>query len=329
MLTIFTAPKPFTGRIERLQNNAVTSWLALNPEAQIILVGDEEGTDRAAARLGVEHAQDVERNEQGTPLVSDVFRQAERLARHPLLCYVNADIILLQDFMVGVQSVESALDRFLMVGRRWDVEVAREFSPEEFTDSELGQRLLSGARPHPPGGSDYFVFRAGEFTDIPPFAMGRAGWDNWMIYAGRARGIPVVDASADVKILHQDHDYAHLPGGQPHYRLPESEENVRLAGGREMMFRLTDADWRLEGGEVRKERWPWPGFFRWLETALVCRFGPGRVSRLVRMALHPWDTLRYYVRRLRGAERPGRSGAAEGSPEGRGRIPHPKQERSP
>lgn len=329
MLTVFTVPKPFVGRVERLQNNAVTSWLALEPEAQIILIGDEEGTDRAAARLGVEHAQEVERNEQGTPLVSDVFRQAESLARHPVLCYVNADIILLQDFMNGVQAVASAFERFLIVGRRWDVDVEREFNPEEFASPELGERLLARARPHPPGGSDYFVFRAGEFSNMPPFALGRAGWDNWMIYAGRARGIPVVDASTEVRILHQDHDYAHLPGGQPHYRLPESAANVELAGGREVMFRLPDADWRLKGGEVRRAEWPWPDFFRWLETSLICRLGPGKASRLVRMALHPLDTARYYVGRVSDSGRTARADGPQETAEQRGTISHPKQERSP
>ncbi len=329
MLTIFTTPKPFAGHIERLQNNAVTSWLALEPEAQIILVGDEEGADRAAARLGVEHAEEVERNEHGTPLVNDVFRQAERMARYPILCYVNADIILLQDFMEGVKVVEARFERFLLVGRRWDVEVDREFKPDEFTGPELGQRLLARAKPHPPGGSDYFVFRTGEFSDMPPFALGRAGWDNWMIYAGRAHGVPVVDASSDVKILHQDHDYAHLPDGQPHYRLPESAVNVELAGGREVMFRLPDANWRLEGGELRRSPWPQPDVFRWLETALISRIGPGKAAKLVRMALHPLDTLRYYGRRIRGAAGGGRGPTPQAAGEQHGTIRHPEQERSP
>ena len=31
--------------------------------------------------------------------------------------------------------------------------------------------------------------------------------------------MPVIDASATIPVIHQDHDYSHLPNGQPHYRL--------------------------------------------------------------------------------------------------------------
>ena len=71
-------------------------------------------------------------------------------------------------------------------------------------------------------------------------SFGRAGWDNWMIYAGRRSGWPVVDATASIMIIHQNHDYSHLPGGQPHYRLPETDENVRLAGGKRVIFHLRE-----------------------------------------------------------------------------------------
>lgn len=328
MLTLFTSPKPFTGDIARLQNNAVTSWLALEPEVQIILIGDEEGMDRAAARLGVEHAPDVGKNSSGTPLVSSVFRVAEERARFPSLCYVNADILLMQDFMAGVRRVASELERYLIVGQRWDVEVEREFSLDEMTQGGIGRRLLENAQPHARSGSDYFVYPRGEFGDMPPFALGRAGWDNWMIYAGRSRGIPVVDASAEIKPLHQNHDYGHLPGGQVHYDLPESRTNVRLAGGREVMFTIDDCSWRLEEDQVRRARWPYPHLSRWLEAALVARLGPGRLSKLVRMTLHPLDALRYYMQRLRQRSTDhSEEGAAHDPAEPHGRIRHPKQER--
>jgi hypothetical protein len=32
-------------------------------------------------------------------------------------------------------------------------------------------------------------------------------------------------------IVHQNHDYSHLPGGKPHYEHPDTNENIRLAGG--------------------------------------------------------------------------------------------------
>jgi hypothetical protein len=126
--------------------------------------------------------------------------------------------------------------------------------------------VKSRGRLHPPGGSDYFIFPWACFTTLPDFAIGRAGWDNWMFYHARRQGWPVIDASSSLTIIHQDHDYSHLPGGQPHYRLPESHENTRLAGGRRLIFTLLDADHTLVSGRLQPpcavrlaqlETYPW------------------------------------------------------------------------
>jgi hypothetical protein len=130
---------------------------------------------------------------------------------------------------------------------------------------------------------------------MPPFAIGRAGWDNWMIYAGRSSKIPVVDATRVTTIIHQDHDYAHLPNGQPHYRLPESDENVRLSGGQEAIFTLADANWILVGEEVQRKTWRERWSRRGIETRIVSSFGPGIIARFCRMILHPMDTFHYYL----------------------------------
>jgi hypothetical protein len=116
-------------------------------------------------------------------------------------------------------------------------------------------------------GSDYFIFSRDCFVDMPEFAIGRAGWDNWMIYKARKEGLATVDATASIFIVHQNHDYSHLPGGQPHYRLPETYENIRLAGGREVTrFTLLDTNQQLVNGRLRRQAWSGERFIRWLET---------------------------------------------------------------
>ena len=45
---------------------------------------------------------------------------------------------------------------------------------------------------------DWFVFPAGLFGEVPPFAVGRAGFDNWLVWKARQVGI-VVDATHDVR----------------------------------------------------------------------------------------------------------------------------------
>ena len=304
MLTLFSAPKPFDGHVGLIQRNALASWSALAPEAEVLLLGDEPGLAEAAAEWGAGHLEEVARNESGTPLVSSVFSLAQQKASHALMCYVNADILLLEDFLPAVKRVGQELVRFLMVGRRWDLEVTEPLSFDPAGRERVRRQLSAAGRRHPPAGSDYFVFRRGEFADMPGFALGRAGWDNWMIYAARAGGMAVVDATDSVTIIHQTHDYGHLPGGQPHYRLPESEANVRLAGGREMIFTLKDATWRLGPSGLHRQRLSPAGLARTLEAALAARLGPGRASRWVRLLSHPAETLRYFIGRAKGRIKP-------------------------
>src|SRR5205823_510784 len=121
MLTFFSAPKPFVGPVADAQHNAVESWRRVAPDVQVILFGDEAGIAEAAAAHGIEHVPMVARNEFGTPLLDDVFAQAQARARHPLVCYVNADIVFSADLAAVISRID--LPRFLAVGRRTDVEV--------------------------------------------------------------------------------------------------------------------------------------------------------------------------------------------------------------
>jgi hypothetical protein len=249
-LTIFTAPKPFTNpHIATIQRNAIQSWRLLE-NAQVMLVGQEEGLAEVAAELGLLHLPEVSRNEQGTPRVSSIFELARQHSDTPLLAYVNTDVILLPDFVWTVWKVAEQAEQFLVVGQRWDLDLRQEVDFTPGWESRLRADLRSRGRLHPPGGSDYFVFPRSGFTQMPNFAIGRAGWDNWMFYHARQQHWPVVDATQAITAVHQDHDYSHLPGGQPHYRLPETGENIRLAGGRRAIFTLLDADCTLVEGHL-------------------------------------------------------------------------------
>jgi len=86
----------------------------------------------------------------------------------------------------------------------------------------------------------------GEEFHLPPMVVGRGGYDNWLIYSCRARGIPVVDATERCTIVHQNHDYGHIEGGRDVVMDgPEARRNVALGGGRVHTFTIGDADWRL------------------------------------------------------------------------------------
>jgi hypothetical protein len=245
MLTLFAIPKPFRDHTAIIQRNAITSWTLLRPRPQIILFGGEEGTAEIAADLGVQHVPDVARSEYCTPLVSDLFERAQDQTTDPVLCYVNADIILMNDFMRAVERVVHRKHHFLMVGRRWDVNVVELLSFELDWAELLQFYVVEHGQRHPDTGIDYFLFSRGLWGDIPPFAIGRIAWDNWLVYRARIQGAPVVDATQVVMAVHQNHDYSHLPGGkQEAWEGPEARRNRALRASNPM-FTMHDATWLL------------------------------------------------------------------------------------
>ncbi len=266
-LTIFSAPKPFTNpHIATIQRNAIQSWLHLGEEVQVLLVGQEAGMAEVAAEYGVRLLPDVKRNAAGTPLVSSIFDLARQASDSPYLAYVNGDILLLPDLIPAVRNIAAALSAppfsqstipnpqspFLLIGQRWDMDVPNllEFPPD--WETCLWADVAAHGELHRPAGSDYFVFPRSAFTEIPDFAIGRAGWDNWMIYHARQQKWPVVDGTPSLMVIHQSHDYSHLPGGQPHYNLEESQQNMAMGGGLANMYMVLDADWQLRDGRLRR-----------------------------------------------------------------------------
>lgn len=290
LLTIFTAPKPFSNpHIARIQRNAIRSWLALGSEVEVILVGAEDGVAEAAREFKVQHLPEVARNSYGTPLIRSIFHLARREGEGTVLAYVNADILLLPGFIESVQSVCDRKEKFLIVGQRWDLDVEDDLEISADWPAALQDQLQARGRLHSRNGSDYFVFPRACFSNLPPMAVGRAGWDNWMIYEARRHNWEVVDASEEIQIVHQNHDYSHLPDGQPHYRLPETDENVRLGGGKLTIFKLDDASIRLQNGVLKPIKLTWKRFWREVEIFPLIRLHSGGLAWAAFALLHPYQ----------------------------------------
>ena len=252
MLTVFSIPKPFHGHIGVIQTNAIRSWVLLRPECEVILFGNEQGIAKVASQLGIRHIAEIECNQYGTPLISSIFSIAQDIASHQLMCYINADIILMSDFLPAVQRVHKC--PFLMVGQRWDVELNDSMN---FDDAQWGSwlrtRLTEHGKLHSKGGIDYFVFSRGLYDDVPPFAIGRRGWDNWLIYKARSLKVPVIDATKAITAIHQNHDYSHHPGGKAGvWEGPEAKRNLELVRGGEHSFGLNYVTWILTRQDIKQ-----------------------------------------------------------------------------
>jgi hypothetical protein len=211
-LTLFTTAKPFTGHSAIIQRNALRSWSLLEPRPQILLVGDEEGYEEAASDVGAARVSDLERNEFGTPLVSEIFRSGQEHGKGRVLMFLNADIILPPLFAQAVAIVERRFPRFLLVGRRVDLDVDQPVIFDDGWYERLSTRAVADGAARGDLCIDYFAFTRDLFATIPPFAIGRTRYDNWLIWRAAEDGAVVVDASAFVKVIHQNHDYGHMGG---------------------------------------------------------------------------------------------------------------------
>ncbi len=242
MMTIFSCPKPFRGHINVIQRNAIHSWTLIRPEPEIILIGNEEGTADICREFNLRHIPEVKRNKYGTPLLNDIFEKSEKAAANDLLCYINTDIILMNDFMRATHEVAQCKNRFLMVGQRWMIDIKEPLDFEQNNwEYSLRSIVLQQGHPDIEKGIDYFVYTRGLYDTVPPFALGRTVFDNWLIYHARSRWVPVVDASPVVMAVHQNHDYSHHPlGHKGVWEGPETRYNFRLAGGRDYLLRLDD-----------------------------------------------------------------------------------------
>ena len=256
-LTLFSVPKPFHGLIGVIQRNAIRSWTLLRPRCEIVLFGDEEGTAAAAAEIGVLHAPNLACNEFGTPLVNDLLARAEAMATSDWLCLVNADMILPGNFVEEFARVRREIDRFMMVGRRTDLDVAEalEFGPG--WEGQLRDRARTEGKLLPPWASDYFVYRKGLFTDVPPFAIGRLAYDNWFLFKALHSGIALVDATPVLLAVHQNHGYGSLGSGEGLRASPEARRNVELGLQQRKTghsFSMKDVTHRLEATGIRRNR---------------------------------------------------------------------------
>jgi len=245
VITIFAPMRPFRGETAQLQLNTVRSWLATTPACEVILAEDEEGTTRqAVSGLGVRVVDGVRRAASGVPLFDSFVEQGIAHARGDIVVCSTADVLVPPDFTAVIEAAAGAFDGgdyFLAAGRhdlRRPLQVDFD-APDWFARVHRAVRAEGQRAGH-------------QYVDLwahprrlpfrpPPLPMGRYGTDGWAVYEMKRRGIPVVDISDSVCLVHQPHPRA--ASDDPGF-LRECREVVRLFDGMaEHAMSLLDADW--------------------------------------------------------------------------------------
>ena len=273
-LTIFTAPKPFTNpHINVIQRNALSAWIRLQ-DVDVILVGDEPGIPETAKEFGVRNIPWVERDANGIPLVNSVMEIGHSGSESPVLCYANADMILMSDLVEGARKTASQEKEYLLVGQRWNLALKEPFDFSGDWESRLRAEISRSGELFSPWGIDYFVFPRHLYTDVPNFTIGRVAWDNWMIYKARNTFGMAIDASTDVLAVHQNHDYSHLPE-KTLYGTEIALSNLAKAGGRKCIYNTLDTNRELIKGHIRKPKLRLVRLLRRMERMFINNEGSG------------------------------------------------------
>lgn len=205
MITIFTIPYKFEGIFKVRQENAIQCWQRIVKDVEIILFCDDSGVDKAAKQFGCVHVPDIGRNQWGTPLVSDAFMKAQEVAKYDVMAWLNADILVNEAWAKAVLACAEKFPQFLAVGQRWDtpsIDKPLDFSGNEWWNHVLLQVKSSG-KLHSVGGIDNFAFRRGLYKEMPPFAVGKSSWDNWLVADPVNKRFPVINVTPACVIVHQ------------------------------------------------------------------------------------------------------------------------------
>lgn len=264
MLTIFTIPKAFRGHFAIIQENAIASWTKIRPRCEIILFGNDKGVQHITKNYGAKHIADVKKNEKGTPILSDIFNKAQRASRNKILCYVNADVILPPDFCKVIDQV--SFNKFLISGQRLNLGVGKLINFNGNWQNTLKIMAKKRGKLDQMGALDYFIFPKNINFKMPPFAIGRGAWDNWLIYKAKLLKIPVVDATEVIAAIHQKHDYSHAGGYHSVWYGEERRENLELAKEKKKPFNLVNADYLLTENGLRKPEFSLYRYWRVLQV---------------------------------------------------------------
>jgi hypothetical protein len=282
-LAVFSAPKPFLNpHINTIQRNAIQSWMHLGSEVEVYLMGNEDGMAEVASEFQIRHCKDVKCSAEGTPYISSMFDFARQSSDAPYLAILNADILLMPDFVDAAHQVGAQAEEFLFLGRRWDLDVQQELDFSSGWEQRLRADVETRGNLHGPVGSDYFLFPRDLLIDMPEFTIGRSGWDNWTIYHAVKLGWQVVDVTRSTMIVHQNHDYSHLPGNKPPYDLPETKKNISIAGGMKTMYTILEANKILVDGKLKPASMNVPRFLHKLELMITSDDLHGLRKSLVR-----------------------------------------------
>ncbi len=192
MITIYTSFRSFKHKVyDKIQRDACDSWVALDPQPQVIVVGDEPGTSDICKKYKFKQIKTVRQSEAETPYVNSMIDLSEQHAVNDTMLLCAGDIIIGQETINIAKAVKKQLKEFCVCARKMHVikKANGKIKLERWATWQAG---------------DYFLHSKGLFAGMPDFLIGRFLVERWM-YRWACNKNGLVDATGIVSVLHQNH----------------------------------------------------------------------------------------------------------------------------
>lgn len=157
-------------------------------------------------------------------------RMAEHFPRARFFGFANGDILFTEDLVESLQYVDAVAQksnwtRLFVTGTRTNVDF-KQGSPLR-NISEV-KELAGRGKLYNFGTEDYFITMAHGFpwADIPPFVVGRVGYDNWLVATSILMRLPSVDLTRTVTAVHLTDADGNRAG---HEAQSKRDSNLKLA----------------------------------------------------------------------------------------------------
>ncbi|KAG7012788.1 Beta-arabinofuranosyltransferase RAY1, partial [Cucurbita argyrosperma subsp. argyrosperma] len=194
-VSIFSAPRSFTGNIGVRQSLAIRSWLALSPQITVVLFSQDLSVAAYARSISsrVYIDSDIDFTFLGTPYFHSMMARSQSFASD-ICAFVHPETILLPDF-ISTLNYAYKLDRdWLLVASSRNIsyipfyfdESKRHFPTEDKKSTRLQKELLNEHwRWSHCGGKELLAWNNQDIPlhsgVLPPFLYGRGIHNNWVI----------------------------------------------------------------------------------------------------------------------------------------------------
>lgn len=200
----FTTCKPFRDEFKWKQEQSIRSWLNLNCDKLVLIIGNDEGTKEFCDNNELCIHEPNIKKQGSVPYVKDMFYIAEKYANDDdIIIWTNADMMYSDDIINSTKHINSQQLSFVLVGQRWDWNHPRMLN-------ELNPNLIDVKKEcklHAPCGIDYLITKKNIITSKIHEDLLIAGTSHDMKMLGYAisNNIFTCDLTQTNVVIHHNH----------------------------------------------------------------------------------------------------------------------------